>query len=68
MTASDIIDKFGSAAALGRTLGIPATTVASWRQNNYIPTWRQPALLALAHSEGVALSTADFPVKQDAAA
>ena len=63
MTASEIIGKFGTATALARELGVPMTTVASWKQNNQIPVWRQPKLLELAAAKGIPLSTSDFPHK-----
>lgn len=65
MTASDIIEKFGTIAAFARDLGVPMTTVASWKQSNYIPAWRQPRILSLAATSGIELSTADFPTADE---
>lgn len=71
MTASDIIELFRDESnpicqgrqALATLLGVPLTTVSAWARANYIPTWRQPELLALAHKLGKRLSTSDFPAK-----
>jgi hypothetical protein len=66
MRASDIIEKFGTIAALARDLGdIPMTTVSSWGRANYIPPWRQPEILRLAASRGISLSTDDFPTFEE---
>lgn len=65
MTASDIIEKFGTIADLARDLGVPMTTVSSWGLANQIPAWRQPKLLELAAGRGVDLSTADFPLPEE---
>lgn len=65
MTASEIIDKFGTIVGLARDLGVPMTTVSSWGRFNYIPAWRQPKILELAAARGIDLSTADFPVSHD---
>jgi hypothetical protein len=65
MTASDIISKFDSIAALARELGVPMTTVSSWGRANHIPVWRQPEVLRLAHARGIDISTGDFPPPED---
>lgn len=65
MTASDIIGKFDTIAALARDLGVPMTTVSSWGRFNYIPAWRQPKILELAAGRGIDLSTADFPPPEE---
>jgi hypothetical protein len=64
MTASDIIEKFGTIADLARELGVPMTTVSSWGRANQIPAWRQPKILELAALRGIELSTADFPLPE----
>lgn len=74
MTASDIIALFstgdGPSHEAGRTelakaIGVPLTTVSSWGRANYIPEWRRPKLLELAHDRGITLSTSDFPKPED---
>lgn len=65
MKASDIIARFGSIADLARDLGVPMTTVSSWGLVNQIPGWRQAKLLELAAERGVALSTTDFPPRNE---
>jgi hypothetical protein len=44
-------------------LNVPVSTVDSWRSNNRIPRWRQPAILDLAHRLEKSVSTADFPAR-----
>jgi hypothetical protein len=63
MTAAEIIANLGGVSAVARQLGIPKTTIYSWRERDLIPEWRQPALLRLALEKSVTLSTADFPSK-----
>jgi hypothetical protein len=64
LTASQIIARLGSPAAVAKALNVPLTTVASWGAANFIPEWRQPALLQLALDQAEPLSTADFPSKE----
>lgn len=66
-TASDIVERLGGSAALARTTGFPLTTIEGWKQVNYIPAWRQPAIVdvAVRRDPPVALSFADFPVKAE---
>ena len=65
MTASEIIERFGTIADLARDLGVPMTTVSSWGRANQIPPWRQPKLLELAAQRDISLSTDDFPLPED---
>ena len=65
LTAADIIKQLGGAAAIASALDLPLTTVASWSAVNFIPDWRRDALLRLALDKNVALSTADFPTKNE---
>jgi hypothetical protein len=62
-TASDIIDKFGGPAKLSKESGFPLTTIIGWRDANFIPEWRQPALIALGKSRKskIVLKASDFP-------
>jgi hypothetical protein len=68
MQVSEIIRSFGGLTRLSTLLGVPTSTVHSWQSINYIPAWRQPKILELAATQGIALSTADFPDKSKAAA
>jgi hypothetical protein len=63
MTAADIIQRLGGVMQVSRDLGLPFTTVSSWKLSGHIPTWRQPALLRLAVEKSLPLSTSDFPQK-----
>lgn len=62
-TVSDIIAALGGSAAVSRKSGIPLTTIEGWKSANFIPEWRQPALLNVAKSEKVALTVDDLPPK-----
>ena len=63
MTVSDIMDQFGGLSAFAKKLGVPTSTAYSWKADNYIPDWRQSAVLNLALAHGKTLSTGDFPEK-----
>lgn len=66
-TVSDIIERLGGVKPLARALDIPPTTIYSWRDKNYIPTWRHPTILELLPVDGSApITPADFPEKQAA--
>lgn len=64
MTVSDIIEKFGGLSAFAAQIGVPTSTVFSWKDKNYIPDWRQPAIMSLALERDVPLSTTDFPTER----
>lgn len=55
------MEKFGGLSAFAANIGVPVSTAHSWKSNNYIPEWRQPAVMSLALDRNVALSTSDFP-------
>ena len=61
LTADQIIDALGSTSNVASELGLTPSTVSTWRGVNFIPTWRQPAVLALAKRKKYALTAADFP-------
>lgn len=65
MKAADIIQRLGGDSELARSLGVPLTTVNSWKRANFFPEWRQPKLLELANQLDIALSTADFPTRDE---
>lgn len=55
-TAQDIIAKRGGSTAVAKVLSlsgprVPGSTVASWYQNNKIPTWREKDVLAIPLAE-----------------
>ena len=69
MTAEDIINGLGGTSAVAENCGgLTPSTVSSWKTNNSIPAWRQPALLAMAAENDFALTAADFPSRRKAAA
>lgn len=55
MTVHQFLQELGGAPTIARELGVPYTTVVTWRQRNSIPHWRMPALAALAISKGKAV-------------
>jgi hypothetical protein len=64
MTAEEIVDAFGGTSKLATALNVPTSTVHSWRENDFIPEWRQPRIVALALERKVALAATDFPPKK----
>ena len=64
-TASEIIELLGGLTAVAKETGLPLTTVSSWKAANFIPEWRQAALLEVARRNTKPLSTADFPPLED---
>jgi hypothetical protein len=56
-----IDDLLGGATAISNETGIPLTTVHSWKRARFVPSWRIPALLALADRIGRPLCEDDFP-------
>jgi hypothetical protein len=54
-----VVDAFGGLTEMSKKLGIPVTTIASWRDAGRIPRWRKPAIIEGAAREGISLP-ADF--------
>lgn len=52
MNIQTFIDELGGATHIARELGVPMTTVATWKQRGKIPQWRIPALVGLAIKQG----------------
>jgi len=61
MTVEQIMEHLGGFKKIAKVTGFPVTTVHSWKRNEFIPTWRRPALLEMAAKMGNPLSEADFP-------
>jgi hypothetical protein len=55
MDAENFIQELGGAAKVARALGVPLTTVDSWKRRNKIPAWRIARLAELAIGAGKAL-------------
>lgn len=56
MKHSEIIDSFGSPAAVARDLGVSESTVTTWRQRQSIPVYHWVALVRAAKRRGIWLS------------
>ncbi|WP_452654886.1 carph-isopro domain-containing protein [Sphingomonas bisphenolicum] len=54
-TASDIITALGGTSAVARELGLPPSTVSSWKAGARIPKWRMQGIEAMAQSKGIDL-------------
>lgn len=52
-TSAEIVDEMGGSTALGEALGVPVTTVSSWRTRKWIPIKYWPAVIRLAKAQGV---------------
>lgn len=61
MTVSEIISHFGGTSELARMLAVPVSTVDSWRSEDFVPRWRQPSILELAHRLNKPIAPTDFP-------
>jgi DNA-binding transcriptional regulator YdaS (Cro superfamily) len=44
MTAAQKIAALGGSASAARKLGVPITTVDTWKRKDSIPAWRLPAV------------------------
>lgn len=60
-TADQIIETLGNTTAVATALGLTPSTVQSWKEANFIPDWRQDALLSLARRLNKPLAASDFP-------
>ena len=58
--ASRLVERFGGTHSLARLLGVPTSTVQSWKQAGRIPAKRQPAILAAGRAADVNVTPADF--------
>lgn len=65
--AKHVIGKFPSAGALAKALGLPATTVHSWKVRGVIPARQQPAVLEVARKSGIDLTPDDFFPREEGA-
>jgi hypothetical protein len=52
-----IIAAFGGLGATARRLGVPKSTVASWKKAGKVPSWRLRDVQAAADEDGIALAT-----------
>lgn len=59
-TASTIIDLFGGTRLAARRLGLPVSTVQSWKTKGQIPSRRQQQVLDRARAHGIAVTPASF--------
>ncbi len=57
---SRVLAAFGGPRPTARLLGLPESTVYTWRRKGSIPARRQRQLLALATEQGLALEPRDF--------
>lgn len=61
LTTDQIISLFGGSAELSRQTRFPLTTIEGWKASNFIPEWRQSALIDAARKQGKKLKPSDFP-------
>jgi hypothetical protein len=60
---ASMIAALGGLTAVAREFQTRPSTIQGWVKANFIPRWRQPALLAVAARKGVAITANDFPQK-----
>ena len=67
--AERIVEKFGGTRPMAGLLGVPPSTVQSWKDAGVIPARRQGEVLDAARREDINLTHADFfePSDGDAA-
>lgn len=58
---SDIIEALGGTTAVARAIDVPVTTAHAWKRAEFVPSWRVPALVALAKKKGKPITAASFP-------
>lgn len=59
-SAARIIEKFGGTRPAAEALGVPPSTVQSWKQSGVIPARRQPDVLKAARERNIPVAPADF--------
>ncbi len=60
MNSEAIIDRFGGTRAASRALGIPPSTIQSWKSVGQIPVWHHDALLKAGERLVPPLKPSDF--------
>lgn len=63
--AARIIEKFNGTRKLAAAIGLPPSTVQSWKDAGLIPAKHQQAVLDKAREERIDLSPADFFEPED---
>jgi hypothetical protein len=60
-----IIEELGGSSAVAKAHDprLAQSTVDSWVRSNYVPEWRQPAIIKIAKKQSKALTNDDFPPK-----
>ncbi len=66
--AERIIGKLGGTRPAARLLGLPTSTVQSWKTGGYVPARWQARILRAARAAGIPLEPADFFAEADVSA
>lgn len=61
----EIITAFGGLAEMSRKIGIPKTTIQSWKTKDKIPVWRIYSIKRAARKHKIDLSAFDFVNKSN---
>lgn len=64
----DIIEALGGAKAISKQIGVPLTTVHSWKRAGSVPSWRHHLLIGMKTEDGHVVSPADLAQRPDRAA
>ncbi len=58
--AQHIIDKLGGTRRAAALIGVPPSTVQSWKESGFVPARRQAHVLDVAAANGIELTASDF--------
>lgn len=58
--AQHIIDMLGGTRRAAALIGVPPSTVQSWKETGFVPARRQAHILDVAAANGIAISASDF--------
>jgi hypothetical protein len=58
--AQYIIHKLGGTRRAAALIGVPPSTVQSWKESGFVPARRQAHVLDVAAANGIALAASDF--------
>lgn len=64
-TSADILERLGGVSVVASKLNLPLTTVQGWKDANFVPDWRKPAVIALSKRMKKPVALSDFPTADE---